>query len=237
MYGIRNVQFVPFYDEGYREYVQVFVDKQKRHRLEEPFQSPKKGDPVQDASRLMERLLRLRLGESDPERVIRYESFDGCKWSPLYVECDYVKSTSDGLVIGEIKGSESSFNLRKGHKQLKRAYELLEEELDVPIQLRLDVVDYSETATFRVRMDDYKDVGIRVEYHPVDELLSLADDLGLSYDRQIIAQARQSVMERKIRTGIARARRMEAVANKPEKTQTELSDFAVLLQQAIQVVA
>ena len=194
MDSIRNIRFVPVDDQGYKNFVAGFI-RRKQQRRQALSQPPVKVDnPIQDAAYTVECIVRNMVGRSELERVLRYESFNGWRWTRQYAECDYVRHSSKGLIISEIKSTKSHYGLKRGCQQLLRICQLFEAVgCFEPIFLRLDLVNYSDYAIYSEKRRYFDDICIRVVSHPISEVLAFANENGIEYDGQVIERARQKV--------------------------------------------
>ena len=232
MKSIRNIKFVPVNDEGYKNYVAGFIRKKNQKRQVTDAIAVAIEDPIFDASRTLERIVRNMVGNSEIERVICYESYDGWQWTRHYAECDFVMHSTQGLIISEIKSTASKWGYKKGRKQLCRIWQIFEAiDYYEPVILRLDIVDYADDATPSVTFRYSGDTCIRVEYHPIAEVLTFAKEQGFDFDEQIIEKARRKVNEELLEDMIEPN---EAEASESELQNTPVvSDFAMLLQNAL----
>lgn len=234
MKSIRNIRFVPVNDEGYKNYVADFIRKKHQKRQATDHIAVTIEDPIFDASRSLERIVRNMVGKSEIERVIRYESYDGWRWTRHYAECDFVMHSSHGLIISEIKATASEWGYRKGCKQLHRIWQLFEAvDYYEPVMFRLDIVDYDYDATSSVTFRYFDDMYIRVEYHPITKVIAYAKENGFNYDEQIIEKARRKANDR-ARNNLIEPEEDEALTLQPEpQTNLVFSDFALKLQNAL----
>lgn len=232
MKSIRNIRFVPVNDEGYKNYVAGFIRRKNQKRQVTDSIAVAIEDPIFDASRTLERIVRNMVGKSEIERVICYESYDGWRWTRHYAECDFVKHSSQGLIISEIKATASEWGYRKGCKQLRRIWQMFEAvDYYEPIMFRLDIVDYADGATHSVSFRYYDDMYIRVEYHPIAEVITFAKENSLGFDEQIIEKARKKV-NMELWEDMIEPNEAEVLDSGPQNNPV-VSDFAILLQNAL----
>ena len=124
---VRNIKFISPKDHEYRNYVRDIVDG---NRAAKATTRPADYVPPQRAimdqlSKPIEHTLRCWLN-SDEERVVSFEFFNGTYWRRSYLELDAVHTEKNGTIkIYEFKNSANNTYCNKGVRQLLRAKDVL----------------------------------------------------------------------------------------------------------------
>lgn len=189
MCSYRDIQFVPLNDTGYQAFRAWKIERKNLMKAVDMSAAKRYHDPVKQVPRVLETLVRARLGGSEPQRIIRFKIQYGPDddWIQLYQECDYVRHENDRIVIAEIKGSESYSCLNKGFEQLHRIAEILTSG-----GYGLDVIPELHFVDFSGKRPDhwlhvYRGLEILCVAHPFQEVLDGADNNHFSYDDEAMA--------------------------------------------------
>ena len=228
---IRNIQFLPISDEGFQQFRAELINKNRHQKSDGARTCPSSYNANDTRVALtLERFVRNSIGHSDRERILSYEVCYDDQWHQRYLECDYVRHLpyGGGLVIGEIKSSETNSSFRVGCGQLMRICALLKDKYDIKeLKFQLHFVEYTGTRTSHTHT--HKGIDIDIMYHPLNKLLEFADSKGYAYDETMIWETRKKVLE-----NMKNEKRVdnEKFARRMAKSEG-ISNFGFLLNQAL----